>query len=728
MPSIKITDQLEAEVDVELNEDSAIPKYIEDLRRLKLPNVNFSSLVNATLDKTPLKNFETGLSFEQPVDVGAGGAELKIAAGLSGSVKLYSPKDKQLFDPEFFGDPIPITDGQLYVGVGVGVTLAGELTGEKGDITFGFSGGGRVAINTYRLFEKSSGGAFPLALDALRESFRSFSIPGDLDDLARLPVGAVASVEGGGTLKFSGSVNLLTVTNPLAVVGLPDPIGEVKVTSGNAIKLGASVELTTAYQIRARKTGPSKVRVGFYRKRGSDFTLKATASAGLTGGIGDRDLVEALLKAISKNPEADIEELKKGGLSAEQAEAIKKVVEAGIARKLELSLGFELNAAGSTEAAFLYDIDLGKLDEAGRRAVHLALDGDLSGLTGDEAALPPGVALVRSIFTEIQRKKHTLKINLLGIYSFISVSSLVLKGAVLFEPETGELVIADKVTATRIAASIFNFAADREKLRKLLFESVLVTAVYRGSKIVVQPPELKLSHGYFELHTKTGAETMKNNLDVFEALGLLTAAEKKKLMGGETKFGRTSLYVETAYDDNLVNSLFFNGAARRTREEYEKAGRNAVKLLILPGERDEARRLPASDDKLWNEMRKTGQPGFKHIEKLKKLSAPILGAVTADYSLIVWWAETMTEMGERLEEIRQFFKANPNADPENNTFKSLRKKLASKLKDVASDTRSEFGDPWGLVAVDQLSGRRADAKAHIMGPLISLIRQRGEGQ
>ncbi|HEV2762762.1 MAG TPA: hypothetical protein VGV38_07200, partial [Pyrinomonadaceae bacterium] len=577
---------------------------------------------------------------------------------------------------------------------------------------------------TFRRFEKSAGGAFPPALDALREAFQTFTIPGDLDDLARLPVGTLSVVEGTGTLKFSGDVSLLSLTNPLASVSLPEPFGAVGVTSGNALKVGASVELTTAYQLRAQKLSKGKLRLGFYRKRGAEFAFKVNASGGLTAGPGAFDLIEPLLKAISRNPEADLEELKKGGLSAQQAEAVGKVIEAGVARKLELALGFELSAEGTSEAAFLFDVDLAALDEAGRRALHAALDGDLSGLTKDGAALPEGVALVRSIFTEVQRKEHTFKVNLLGIYNFVSVSALMLKGTVMFEPETGELVITDKATAARIAASIFNFAADREKLRKVLSENVIATAVYRASKIVLQPPELRLSHSYFELHTKTGRTALKNNLDVLEALGLITPAEKKKLVGNATKFGRTTLYAETAYDDAIVNALFFKDDAPREREDYERAGRAALKLLVQAGEEDEARRLPATDDKLWKEMRRQGQANFKSIEKLKRLPAPLLGAVVADYSVIVWWAETMREMGERLEEVRRFFRQNPSPDPENNTFKSLRRNLASKLRDVAAKTRQEFGDPWGLVALDQLSGRRAHARAQITGPVVSITRER----
>jgi hypothetical protein len=725
MPTIKLIDQLGVEIAAELDEDSAIAKYIKDLTKLKLPALKFADIANITLDQAPIKSLKTEIAFEQPVNVGGAGSEMKIGAGVSGSLKLFSAKDEQFFDPEVFGDPIAINANQFYLGVGTSATLSSELTHKTGDLGFGFNAGSQIALTTYRLFEKPEAGApFPKCLDALKETISSFVIPGDLEDLARMARGTVATVEGSGSIKFSGAVDVLSVVNPLAAVNLPGPIGALKVTSGSAINVGASFEIFGAYQIRAQKIGNDKVHLGYYKKRGTEFSLKVAASSGLSIGVGKFDLLEPLLKAVSSNPAVDMEELKKGGLNEAQIEAIKKVVEAGISRKLEIALGFELTSQGTSEAAFLFEIELGKLDETGRKALHNALDGDLSGLATREEQLPAGVSLVRSVFTEIQKEKHALKLNLLGIYNFISVSTLILKGTVMFEPATGELIITDTATASRIAASTFNFAADSEKLRKVLAESVLITAAYRCSKLVIHQPELKIAHSYFELHTKTDKTVMKNNLDVLESLSLMKASEKEQLLSKATEFGRTTFYVETGYDDKLVDDLFLKNGAPRTQEEYERAGRKALALLVQGGEEDQFRRLPASDDNLWKEMTEQGQPNFRFIDKLKKLSPAALGAVISDYTVIMWWAKSMKEMSARLAEMRKFLNGHPGVDPENEAFKSLREKLASKLKDVASNTKSEFGDPWGLVAMDQVSGGKASAKALMTGPKLAVFRER----
>ncbi len=84
----------------------------------------------------------------------------------------------------------------------------------------------------------------------------------------------------------------------------------------------------------------------------------------------------------------------------------------------------------------------------------------------------------------------------------------------------------------------------------------------------------------------------------------------------------------------------------------------------------------------------------------------------------------MAKMSEKLAELRQFLQDHPGVDPENNIFKSLRKKLAGRLKDVASNTKSEFGDPWGLVAMDQVSGGNAGAKSLLVGSRLAIFRER----
>jgi hypothetical protein len=55
-------------------------------------------------------------------------------------------------------------------------------------------------------------------------------------------------------------------------------------------------------------------------------------------------------------------------------------------------------------------------------------------------------------------------------------------------------------------------------------------------------------------------------------------------------------------------------------------------------------------------------------------------------------------------------------------FQRFRKKLADHLRDVARNTREEFGQPWGLIAMFLASGGKAEASVRIAGPKFALAK------
>jgi hypothetical protein len=204
---------------------------------------------------------------------------------------------------------------------------------------------------------------------------------------------------------------------------------------------------------------------------------------------------------------------------------------------------------------------------------------------------------------------------------------------------------------------------------------------------------------------------MKDHLDVAQALGLLAESDKQDRVEGLDDFGGSTLYAETNYSESLVEALFLVGGKARSEEDYEKAGREALGLLVQADDPDDYRRQPVTNDALWKKMKSQGQFNFRSL--FPSLKPHQVQIIAADYTLIRWWAMAMRKLGEKLEEINQYFAVNPNPDPANHQFKSLRKQLAKELASVAATTRAEFGDPWGLVAMDLVSGRKADAKVQI---------------
>ena len=187
-----------------------------------------------------------------------------------------------------------------------------------------------------------------------------------------------------------------------------------------------------------------------------------------------------MLGAIGPTPFPSADQLEKAGLTGEKQEAIVGALKASIQRNLALSIQEELHALSSQEAAFLYEIKLNDLGTDGRSAIQDALRLNLSTLSESAQSLPHGIREIQNLLTTTRTKRLTLKLNILGIYNFASINDLTLKGTVLTDPASGEIVITDAATATHISGTI-NFLADSDKLRKVLAQSFLITAAYRCS-------------------------------------------------------------------------------------------------------------------------------------------------------------------------------------------------------------------------------------------------------
>ena len=707
MPTIQITDQLGASIQAQLMPAAALLKYVRDLPGLILEGGDLSQWRLLTLGDPAVRFLAPALQFQQPVSFGTNGPELTVQAeaGVSFQVIGRAPGATALLSPDDYGDNIEIPEGSCYVATGFHVSGGAGIGATAGSLAFGLEGDRGIEIESYRPFPAGAGA--PTIADALRTSIGEFVIPAAPADLEALPAGVIVTVTGSGSLKFSATSNLLAVVNPLATVALPSPVPAISVQQGASVSVGASWEISSEYQVRVQKTDARRVRVGWYRRHGSEFAVTASASAGITAGLGSTDLFAPLIRAISSDAQADLDALERAGLSEDRAAGIQGAVQAAVNRKLELALAAEFGALGSDEAAFLYEVDLGALDNAGRDAVRAALAGDLSRLA-DTGALPAGVTAVRSIFSQASATRFSLRVNLLGIFNYASVSSLALDGSVTFTPSTGELVIADEATSSIIQTAAVNFGANEDKLRHVMAESFLITAAYRGSRSVVAPPELASSHVFFKMDRSTSLDELRRSAAIASALGLAPAP----VPPGIDDFGATSVLAEARYGDALARALFLGAdGTPRAHTEYETAGRQAVARLVPPDGDDAFRRRPATDDVLWNRMKDLGPANFQQL-----LPQAQADGVRPDYVAIQWWADSMCSTAEVLSRMDRFFTANAGASPDDPRFQELRTELAGRLRDVAGKAREQFGEPWGLVAMFLVSGGRAHATVQITGP------------
>ena len=710
MPTIPLTDQFGLTLDAKPAATSALLKYFEQLPSLRLDSLDLSKVGGLTLDQPAIQSLSTGLSFQNPVNLGQGLPTLTVAAGACASLKLITkPEDL----PGHEDAPKPPA-GTCHLALTIEATASPSLSETSGILCFGQSPSTKLDLVSCSRFSLNSGVTL---IQALQQTIAAFAIPATSGDLADLSAGQVAQVAVIGKLQLSGTANLLAVTNPLASASLPAPLPAVSVSAGGSITVGLAYNIETTYEVTACKLDSGAVRLGWYHKKGTEVAVKAAASEGITAGFGTTDVFSQLIGAVSGNPQADLKELAAAGVPQKQADAIQAAVKAAAARKLEIAVGAQISLGESDGATFLFDIVPAALNDQSRKAVDEALRGDLTGLHAPNLA---GVTCVRSIWDEVRKQGLELDVNLLGILNYRSVTSLAVEGKVMFEPASGALVITDEATAERIQSTQLNFGADTQKLRHVLAESFLITAAYRGSRQSVGRASLRCSHSFFELQNETSRADIAHKLRTGVALGLLSPDEGEPPVG-VTDFGRTLFTASASYDDALVSAMFLDSNdAPLAHEVYETVGREAIQFLVQTGDEDEVRRRPAIDDMLWRQMSDAGQPGIATL--FSGVAAPLVGAITADYSTIQWWADAMFGTAQQLAVMRVWQKRNPDAAPNDPAFEKLRQQLAAHLKDVAANTRAEFGEPWGLIAMIQLTGRSAGAEILITGP--QLVREK----
>jgi len=710
MPTIQITDQFGLDVDVKTDVLSSLEKYAASLTKLSLTGLDLKSIADLTLADPSITSLHAGLNFDRPVAVGAGGVTLTLGGSMGGSMDIYVPPPGggSLFAADPYGESIPVAATERYVSVAFDASAGPDISATINQLTFGFQPGVKVSLANFRKIETEP--AAPTILDAVEGTVSGFCIPGTPDDLRTLAVGSVVVLEGVGSITFHAKANLLAAANPLATLDLPSPLPALDVSAGGSVTVAASCSVAWEYQLRARILDAGRMSLGFYRKRGSETTVSVDASAGVSAGTASTDFFSSVISVISKSAAVDSGAIQSLGVPDDQLKAIEEAVKNAAQRKLEISAAAALTAAESRGAAFLYEFDLNLLDAAGNAALAAALHGDLTGLTGE--SLPAGVQMVHSIATDIEHTDVTWKINLLGIYNYISTSELVRQGAVLYEPATGDLVITDKATAQRVAAATINFGADSDKLRHILADSFFITAVYRGSGSLISGAAIACSHSYFQLQASTSAEDMRAALAATAALGLADAGPANLLPAGIDDFGQTTVYAETSYDDDLAPALFLNGADPKPQDEFESAGRQAIRLLVRPDAADAFRLLGVADDGLWGKMRAAGQFNFASL--FPGLTDSQVLVIAADYSVIVWWAEAMAACAKTAAAMHGLLAA--GSDAASPQFLARRADLAKTLAQVAVNTKEEFGQPWGLVAMDRVSGCRAAARVQIAGP------------
>ena len=328
---------------------------------------------------------ELGLAFEQSVPIGKN-SELSIGAGAGISTRRPSRPGSTIFAGSDLQAPVPVPNGSAYTSLTLGARLNAGVAGSRGALSFGFQAGTALRYAYFHPFDIVGGSA--TVGEAVKTMLGAAVFPADHEDLARLAAGAHASVAGEGEIAFRGQVAMSSTTNLLATPGLPI-IGSVALTQGATVTVGAEWIASGEFELRASKSTATRVRLAFHRRHGRSLSVSAKGTVGVSLDVRGKDLLAALMTAISPNPEADLLTLVNAGLDDAAIEAIQKAVAASIDRSLTVAAQFEFSSLRADDALFAYDVDLARLDRAGKAAIDAALHGNLAPIGDVVAATAP---------------------------------------------------------------------------------------------------------------------------------------------------------------------------------------------------------------------------------------------------------------------------------------------------------------------------------------------------
>ena len=122
----------------------------------------------------------------------------------------------------------------------------------------------------------------------------------------------------------------------------------------------------------------------------------------------------------------------------------------------------------------------------------------------------PGITFVRSILTRTKERGTTFKMNFIGLFNFLSLSDFISKSQVIHEPVSGDVVFKETASGERI--EVITLPQAQEKLRKAIFDSILVTTAYRSSGAL---ETMQMECSQVHSRDKTNERTMSDHLDWF---------------------------------------------------------------------------------------------------------------------------------------------------------------------------------------------------------------------
>lgn len=704
--SIKLTDPSNWSADL-AGADSLLDKS-----KLIVTGLNLANLWNTPINKiTPIDLGPGTVSFAGSTPLPFAGSTLTVNASQGGSIggqvagSLFGGGDP-------FDQPVDLTDRVclwLQLNGTMGVGASGSISG----FGMGIQANWYAQYRFSRIFGPNAAGQFPPLSQAVQTLVSEATPPVDLAALLNAPAGSIYDFDSRGSVTVSGSYSLAATTVPLATANLPVLKEPLALTPNASLDLSGSFEVNGALIFRVHRLEGNIARFHLFKKSGTALDVSFTASAGVTGGLPDKDFLDKIYKKICPDSNVDL-----ASREASVNEQMSAILQDAISSHLSVSLNAEASRSSSNAHVFFLEVDLAVASQSAEMTS--LVNGLFRGNWTLARSHVPAYACVKNYSDMLERatsSEHAFRIHLLNLFSYESVTSFMTSAKVLQSPDG--VVFTDHDTASRIQTTADGSVAEPMSLSKVLAQALQSTLVFKTGGAAPALVELSISGKYFAFEQNAS----KDDLD---EIGLLCAALDCPLAGLDAAAGRVGVVkfdASSTFDSGASDGCFVGPAPNFTpkgQPDYIDYAKNAIASLY-----DETDRFHAAmnDATLWTKLNAAGNPsamisdtyvqGFLRDEGSFDGNPGNLSQIMWLYSIwytVTFWSKAMADYAQLLQKAKKLASQLPAGSIQQTPeIQDLMRQLSSAMHDAQArennfiDSRAQFG----LTALYLSSGKKA---------------------
>jgi hypothetical protein len=674
MPTINLTNNTGLDLTASSADDNAtLNRYLLSLLTFKTPP-SFDPIANLLVKDQSELDFPIVLSATGEGKFAVEKTTLDIQLGASAFVGLKQGNNEADFlsfmnlpaDPSSSGIVSFALQGKLSLGDSATVS----------DFTFGIANDASVTVS----------GHYPAAAsdklgDAVQKAAAALTIPHSLDDLASLPACAICQIEAASSIKFSASVAYNFLNDPLAAASIINlPSFSVNATASATIE--GTATHTGGHVLTIARLPSELLHLAVNLLKTDDLETSLTVSAGVGADIGSQDALAFLLDRINPNAAAEADAIAAKMKDAAQFKAsIKSAIQTSLSASLAVSLKAALEHKGHRNRAFVYEIDLKGLDEAGKTALQTALRGDFTAITRTGAQFK-GIKALDSALTLAATDEYTFALHFLGIFNAASVEEFVAKSKIDFTKDTHEIVLSDETL------QVVDNNLDAEKLRKLVLKDITLTLPASANTPSAKKP---ITVAFLDREASTSPSQMRRFVNALEAVGAPNAAAAQSLLNQKLHdYGICSLFLCLNLNPAQCKQLFLDSSGEAHDFMYYIDAMSAVEKTIYAGLAEDPEnayhlKLFDADHDTWKALQDAGDvPNMKPILEELGMSDVEVQLAATDAFTAIWWSEAMADYAKAL---------------------TKKDSLVSVGKELVKDSNLGYNEPWMILTTWSLAGK-----------------------